>query len=647
MRKLALALGFLLCLSVGALAQGCGPQNPNCIVPTAPFGTNNNQAASTAFVQAAIAALIPFPTPTRAGDIIYWNGTAWTTLAGNNSGTGLLTEGSSGTPSWTAIGTSGAVIPLLNGANTWSGLQALGAGFTFASTGTTQGFLGTQIGTGTISVSRHTFDEIDFSDHYAAGSNAVVGLYLNSNILSSATGFHSTFSSEIDFQASGITTGGDLEAGIFTGFAVQPNGGSSPSTYAGTMFGTANLCNLQSGATYWLICTGAEFQAIIGTGANAQARFGVTVASNGNLQADNSGQYDAGIGFYSYSSTGWQYGIQFTNLVGSNAPLSSTATIFGTDGSSDTVGSFADFHTYTISNYIMNFANYTVTGAGAVTKGTWNGSVVGLAYGGTGANITASNHALIVSSSSALATAADITWNNDVLSATSTNAFGPQAILTNTDNVATAGFFILQKSRSGGVIQSLDALGSFSWAGYTNGAYHSLANITVTVAGSITGNDIPSYINFETDSGTALGQVAQLGQGLSLGTTTDPGFGSIMVNNHYRSNGTAPTLGACGTSPSISGTDFAGKITVGTDTVTSCTITFAATYTTAPGCTVSSGTAITSPTVTTTATTLVIGGSSLTSDVLTYICGGTSFLLRRDLDPAANDNSPLFLEKVG
>lgn len=49
----------LLLLVVGgspASAQGCGPTNPNCIVPTAPLGTNNNQAASTAFVDAAVAA---------------------------------------------------------------------------------------------------------------------------------------------------------------------------------------------------------------------------------------------------------------------------------------------------------------------------------------------------------------------------------------------------------------------------------------------------------------------------------------------------------------------------------------------------------------------------------------------------------------
>lgn len=50
-RAFILTLAFLIIPTVMAAAQGCGPINPNCIVPTAPVGTNNNQAASTAFVQ--------------------------------------------------------------------------------------------------------------------------------------------------------------------------------------------------------------------------------------------------------------------------------------------------------------------------------------------------------------------------------------------------------------------------------------------------------------------------------------------------------------------------------------------------------------------------------------------------------------------
>lgn len=55
MKRFFLAFGLLIGLSGATLAQGCGPSNPNCIVPTAPNGTSNNQAASTAFVQSAVA----------------------------------------------------------------------------------------------------------------------------------------------------------------------------------------------------------------------------------------------------------------------------------------------------------------------------------------------------------------------------------------------------------------------------------------------------------------------------------------------------------------------------------------------------------------------------------------------------------------
>jgi hypothetical protein len=52
-----------------------------------------------------------FPTPTRAGDIPYWNGTTWLSVAGNNSGNACLQETSVGAPSWTPCNfTAGATI---------------------------------------------------------------------------------------------------------------------------------------------------------------------------------------------------------------------------------------------------------------------------------------------------------------------------------------------------------------------------------------------------------------------------------------------------------------------------------------------------------------------------------------------------------
>src|SRR5216684_174472 len=57
-----------------------------------------------------------FPTPTRAGDVAYWNGAGWVTLAGNNSGTQVLSENSTGTPNWITASGSGTVTSITCGA---------------------------------------------------------------------------------------------------------------------------------------------------------------------------------------------------------------------------------------------------------------------------------------------------------------------------------------------------------------------------------------------------------------------------------------------------------------------------------------------------------------------------------------------------
>jgi hypothetical protein len=57
--------------------------------------------------QAAFDALAP--TATRAGDLLYWDGSHYTHLAGNNSGTQVLQENPSGVPSWATISGTGTV----------------------------------------------------------------------------------------------------------------------------------------------------------------------------------------------------------------------------------------------------------------------------------------------------------------------------------------------------------------------------------------------------------------------------------------------------------------------------------------------------------------------------------------------------------
>lgn len=62
-------------------------------------------------------------TPTRAGDVTYYNGTNWVCLAGNNSGTQVLQENASGVPSWAAAGSTHGEIGGTTAAAVPSGTQ--------------------------------------------------------------------------------------------------------------------------------------------------------------------------------------------------------------------------------------------------------------------------------------------------------------------------------------------------------------------------------------------------------------------------------------------------------------------------------------------------------------------------------------------
>jgi hypothetical protein len=71
---------------------------------------SENASGAPSWVTAAV-----YPTPIRVGDVIYWSGAAWVALAGNNSGTQVLTEGPGGVPAW-ATYNAGTVTSVVAGA---------------------------------------------------------------------------------------------------------------------------------------------------------------------------------------------------------------------------------------------------------------------------------------------------------------------------------------------------------------------------------------------------------------------------------------------------------------------------------------------------------------------------------------------------
>ena len=115
-------LGELATTGSGNVVQANSPTlvTPNLGMPSALDLTNAlNLPISTGLtgsglnvlttLQAAVNASggIVSPTPAAAGDVIYWNGSAWVKLAGNASGTVYLSESSAGVPSWSSGAGSG------------------------------------------------------------------------------------------------------------------------------------------------------------------------------------------------------------------------------------------------------------------------------------------------------------------------------------------------------------------------------------------------------------------------------------------------------------------------------------------------------------------------------------------------------------
>ena len=82
------------------------------ITPVANGGTNSASASG--------ALINLFPSPIRAGDVLYWNGSAWVTLGGCQTSTCIFSEVGSGAPGWiqspigVALGGTGLATKTLN-----------------------------------------------------------------------------------------------------------------------------------------------------------------------------------------------------------------------------------------------------------------------------------------------------------------------------------------------------------------------------------------------------------------------------------------------------------------------------------------------------------------------------------------------------
>lgn len=143
----------------------------------------------------------------------------------------------------------------------------------------------------------------------------------------------------------------------------------------------------------------------------------------------------------------------------------------------------------------------------------------------------------------------------------------------------------------------------------------------------------PSLLILALASG--LGMAQTINKALQLSQDATGAFGVDTTNNVYfpghilntGTAGAAPSVSSGATTPTLSGTDVAGQITMNA-AATTATVTFGRAYATAPICVVSNASASGSTTISwTTATTslaVTASGAAGTANKPTYICTSAS-----------------------
>lgn len=422
-------------------------------------------------------------------------------------------------------GTSGHVVPFLDGINTWSNAQTLNM-----PTGSTAAFTINSNGSGTIG-SAFAFNSINVNtDAINAGSNFVNALQINDSFGGSSVqgGRQGIFSLLNVTSATNATNpnrnytsiSGSINVGSSDGGTSPSSSGTSQGIFLSGLFNSA----ASSGATALQVFSSGEFNTNMASGTSTWMKTLVNLAG-GNLDVATGSVINSMLYCYNLANTAkWSTGILFDNLGGLGFfPIANNGTIIKTTGGS--VGSGIDFALTSFTTNAFASPGFSVSGTGAIASG--------------GAGISSGSLSLFGTTSGSMFLGTNSTGGAvSVLSSTNNSQINVGSIGVSSGTITlaglTSGFTTLTASATGGNLQ-------------VNGGANFLGGITSGLTSGTTG--FLSIVG-STSGNVVLGTLPASGGMLQFAST-----GSFSANGSV-----ATTLGSLG--PAGAGTSPAKWLTI-------------------------------------------------------------------------------------
>ncbi|MCE4217943.1 hypothetical protein [Aquirufa antheringensis] len=441
-----------------------------------------------------------------------------------------------------------------------------------------------------------------------ADAGTLRGTTLASNVVTSSltsvgtvtSGVWSGTAIAIAKGGTGATTAADARAnlGLVIGTNVQAplTAGSGISIVSGTISATGlTTSNLASNAA---ITNGqlANSTTILGsttmtlggtvtsvTGLTSLAATTLTGTLSGTAAALTTGRTISTTGDVTYTSGIFD---GTTNVTGS-ATLTNTAVTAGSYGSTTAIPTFtvdskgrltaagtasiiAEAGTLSGTTLASNVLTSSLTGVATITSGTWNGSTIGVAYGGTGVTSSTGTGSVVLSNSptlltpvlgaasgTSLALSAGLTASNATVSGTITaNAFvGNGSGITNLSNSATTA----TDANTASAIVARDANGNFS-ANVITGTLSGTATALTTGRTISVSGDVDFTTGAFNGTSNVTGSATLTNTAVTAGsygsTTAIPTF-TVDSKGRLTAAGTASIIAEAGT---LSGTTLASNV---------------------------------------------------------------------------------------